>query len=196
VGQRSPRHVGFGVPRRGAKVGEAAIALLERRARRCERFERPLMRCDAIAIELRQRGSGTCRLPETAHVGRGKKQPRVPGLSELVHLDEPGFEIRARRDDVGLQLRELRSGFGQLALDLCGLHVQLPKFFRLDLPLELELAQIAKQGSFLRRELIGFAMQGLHAIARPRGERLSACTIVLPRGNSDRERHHDQSADR
>ena len=82
------------------------------------------MRRHAIAIELRQCGSRPRRLAEAAHVGRGKQQPRVSSLSELVHLDQPGFEIRTRRDDFGLQRRELPVGFRQLALDLGGIGIQ------------------------------------------------------------------------
>ena len=161
-------------------VCEAAIALVERRARRRELLERPLMRCDAVAIELRQRGSRARRLAEAAHVGGGEQQPRVSRLSELVHFDEPGFEIRTRRDRLRPAASSSCLGDGrQLALDLCGVGVELPKLFDLDLPLELQFAQIAEQRPFLRGELIGFPVQRLHALARPRGERLGAGAVVL-----------------
>ena len=63
----------------------------------------------------------------------------------------------------------------------CGIGIQLPKLLDLDLPLELQLAQIAEQRPFLRRELVGFAMQRLQALAGPRGERLGAGAVVLLR---------------
>ena len=75
------------------------------------------MRGETIAIELGKRRGGAGGLAEAADVRRRQKQPRVPRLSELVHLDEPCFELGTRGDVLGLQGREPCGDAGELALE-------------------------------------------------------------------------------
>ena len=94
-----------GAPRRAACRGggcrSSSVARVD-----VSSVERLLVRRDAIAIELRERGDGARRLPEAADVGGREQQPHVARLPELVHLDEPRLEIRPRGDVFGLQLRQ------------------------------------------------------------------------------------------
>ena len=198
AGLRRARHFGIGAARLGAQRFEAAAPLVERRARRRELVERVLMRRDAIAIELGERGGRARRLPEAADVGGGEQQPRVSRLPELVHFDEPRLEIRPRRVVFPLQLRQSLGDGRPFGLDLRALGIELPKLLDLDLPFELQLAQVAEQRPFLRGELVGFAVQRLHALARAGGERFGAGAVGLlgadgsRRGRRSTQRRREQ----
>ncbi len=84
---------------------------------------------------------------------------------------------------------------GHLGLHLLQLRIGLPILLGLDLAVEFELAQIAEERAFLRRELIGFALQGLDALCRARGERLGPRAIGRLRREREPERRDDDCDD-
>ena len=81
--------------RRFAGVARSALALARAPSRVALQLgERLLMRGDAIAIELGQRGDGPRRLTEVPQVGGREEQPQIPRLAELVDFDEPRAQLR------------------------------------------------------------------------------------------------------
>ena len=145
------------------------------------------MRGNAIAIEFREsRGRARC-LAQAPDVRGGEQQPRVSSLAELVHFDESGLELRPFRVIFSLELRQFFGDGRPLGFDLRRLGIELAELLDLDLPFDLQLAQIAEQRAFLRGELVGFAAQRLHALAGARSERFGAGAVVLLLGE-----HHER----
>ncbi len=132
---------------------------------------------DAIAVEFCQRGSHPRGLTKTARVSRRQHETRIAGLTELVHLDEPGFELRPGRGLLLLQRRHPFRHGGQLVLDSSCFGVELAQFFDFDLTLDFELAKIAEQRPFLGGQLVGFAVQRGHARGGASGERFGTGAV-------------------
>ena len=158
-GARAPR-----APR--ARASSACCSLLQL-------GERLRVRRDAIAIELGERGDRPRRLAEAPQIRRRQQQPEVARLAELVDFDEARAAARAaRRASDCLQRVHPRACLVELSLDLRGVGVDPLQLLALDLPLDLELAQIADAACAPRRQSIGFALQRLQPFGRAPRERL------------------------
>ena len=110
-----------------------------------------LMRGDPLAIAPGDRGHHARRLAELPHVGRRQQQPEIAALSQLVELDEPRLQLgRARACSCCLEPRDFRVERPSSAATRVGVGFGLPQLLVLDLPLELEPAQVAEQRPLFR----------------------------------------------
>ena len=137
-----------------------------------ERVERPLVRLDALAIEMRHRRGGAVDTAERAQVVDVEEQPPVAGPSELVEMDEARLDVRPVGVGDLAQRVGTRRGLVQLPRRLLLLLVDRRELFDLDLPLELELPQLDEQLALLGDERLGFALQRADALAGAFGRRL------------------------
>src|SRR5204862_5152324 len=117
----------------------------ELRTRGLELDEGTLVLGDALAIEIGQRGNRSRRLADAAKVGRRKQQAQVAALSQLVHLDEP----RSKAGPLGavaiFELPHALVRARQLRPDRAVLDVDVLELLGPDLPIDLELPEIAEQ---------------------------------------------------
>jgi hypothetical protein len=170
--------------------GELTFPLLERLAGRLEIRERPLVRRDAVAIELREHADGARRLSDAPQIRGGEEHAQVARLAQLVQLDDARAQLGTRRLLGLLQRRHARGCRPEVGGDLRRVGVDLLQLLRLQLALDLELPQVAKDGALLRREAVGFALQRLQPLARTRGQRRGPRAVGLLR-QERRRTHHD-----
>ena len=165
---------------------------LERRARRL-RARRACAACvgDAIAIELGERGDRARRLAEAPQVGRREQQAQIARLAELVDLDEPRRSSGAAARADACSVVHPRRWSASSSVCTCAASAStLLELLGLDLPLDLELAQVAEQ-----RALLATRGDRLRAAA-PAGARWRAAPA--PRSARDRPasaprpRHEDR----
>ena len=183
-----------------ARRGGAASSRRARRAR-CARSsssrERLRVCRDAVAIELGQRGDRSRRLAEPAQVGRRQQQPQIPGLAELVDLDEPLRAARgcsdARRPpaspSAALRLVELGLDFARRPRRRAS---ALPALICRSIS-SLRRSPSSVRSSEARRS--GFALQRLQPLGRraaPAPRSAHARAAVRPRPRSNRRDRKDR----
>ena len=178
LGLRGAGGGGLRFLRGGAERGELRAARLERLALAFELGERLGVRLDAIAIELGQRRDRPGRLAQTAKVGRREQQPQISRLAELVDFDETLLQL----GELGPAPRPGARPSATLVLSsstctLRGIRVHALELFRLDLPLHLELAQVAEQRALVGRQSIRFALERLQPLGGAPRQRLGPCAL-------------------
>src|SRR5439155_18770888 len=123
--------------RLGAQLLELAPARLEPRARGAQLCQRTLMFGNAAPIEVRERGDGARGLADPPQVGRREEQTEITGLSEFVHLDEPGSQGRPLGEIALFERAHAGGDRRELARDLLVLAIDAPEFLSPDLAIDL-----------------------------------------------------------
>ena len=152
---------------RRARRRELGVARLERLLFLFQLRERLGVRRDAIAIEFGQRGDGARRLTEALQIRGRQQQAEVARLAQLVDLDQPLLQLGQFGARRFLEPIHARARLVELALQLGGIGVDPLQLFRLQLTLDLQLAQVAEQRALVE--------------ARRSASRCSACIRSLAR---------------
>ena len=145
-----------------------------------------------IAIELRQSGNharGASKLP---HVCGRQQQPQIAGAAELVDLHQPRAQVGALGEILALELVDPVSGRGELGGDFGGGGAGPAKLLSLDLPLDLERAEIVQERALLGRQLVGLALQRLLPLGGAPGERFGAGAVRWLAVRNRRGQHNDR----
>ena len=146
--------------------GELQRAGLQRLPFFGERVERPFVRLDAFAIEVRHGRRCPVDAAERAQIIDVEEQPPVAGAAQAIEVDEAGFDVGAigigdLLERLGPCRRFVQSlgRLGLLTTDRCDL-------FDLDLPIEFELAQLDEQLTLLGDQRFSLALERANALAR------------------------------
>lgn len=139
------------------------------------------MRGDPLAILRGERRDHARGLPHAPHVSGREQQAQISSTPEFVQADEACAQFGAFGELFLLEPATLP--VERVELLRRGVHpcVGPSQFLRLDLPLELELLQVAKERSFLCREAISLAVERLQPIGGATRQRLGLRAIGLLR---------------
>jgi hypothetical protein len=194
--QFGPRDHGFRrqvgrLLRVGLECLETRHLLVERLAGRGGPGDQRRVGPDAPLVHLGHRRHEPRRSAQIAEVAGAEQQARVARLSQLVDVNEPPLEHRARRLDRLLVPPDAVGVLPGLRGELVGLRVQLAGFLAVQVALDLEPAKIDQQRPLLAHERVGLAMERRQPIGDlgrgRRRERLAA---------RRHERHADQQHER
>ena len=180
-----------------AKAVELPPPFFERHARRPQLVERALTRRRRDRGRAwRARASVLRRLADLPHVGRREQQPQIAALAELVDVDEPRSQFGPAGRFLALELARSLFVRRQLRRDLRPVGRDLPQFLGFDLPIDLQLAQVAEQRPLLRGERVRFALQRLQTLGRAPRQRLGARAVRRLREQRRRQGydHDDREA--
>ena len=148
---------------------------------------------DAPLVDRHQRRHCPRRPPELAHAGRTQQELRVAGASALVDVHQLGLQIRQLRHPLLFERGDaLGAGVdGGAAAGDRRLRVAHALF--LQLPLDFERAQVAKQRARLAREPIGFGLERADAFVHAPCVRFGLPAIGRLRREARAERQRDDA---
>jgi len=156
---------------------QTAAALLEGPARACQLGERALACRDTVGVEFGEHAEDAGRLADLPDVGGRKQQSKVAALSHLIDVHQAGAQLRTACGFLLFEVVHPLAVGRELAGNLRRVGGELPDLFRLDLPIHLELPQVAQERAFFGRQAVGFLLQRLKPFGRALRERLGARVI-------------------
>jgi hypothetical protein len=160
------------------------------------RVERLTMLRDALLVQAHQGRHGTGGSAKLFTAVAPEEQTGVAGSSTLVDIHELRLQVRELRQSLRFKLLEIIGGLCDRSLALGHGRFGLAHTLDLDLAVDLELAEVAKQRARLANQGIGFVLQCLNTIVDSTGCSLSATTFGRLAGEAGAERNHQDDGER